>query len=233
MQHIITESPELRSIPKITSQNKDRIRAEVCLQTVGVFNRNKRRYPQELLETGLNEVGQRIKEGSFLGELDHPIDKDPVRQLTVRYHDVCHRILETGWSGNKLIGVIETLRTPNGQILKNLAEDRIPIGFSFRGIGDLMQVDGGLEVKKPLKIVTWDSVSYPSHDGANLIKITESVATTLHECFGYIEENGLIKTKEGVSYLPDNFDELLGRRIVTLKNKYSLPSRYLEESSWL
>lgn len=238
MQYIINESETFRSIPKKIKKLKDRIRMECVLQTVGDVNRNKRRYSRDLMESGMQKVSDRIKEGSFLGELDHPITKDPGRQVTVLYKEAAHRILEYGWNGNKLVGVLETLRTPNGQILRNLAEDGIPVGYSFRGMGDLRQIyENGnriFDVVGPLHVITWDAVSHPSHAEAKIIRITEQVqgalneaaanmiaeSSILHEEIGIEENKDLICTKEGVCYLPNDFDKLVEQRVVNLVKKY-------------
>lgn len=225
--YIFAESAQTIGIAKKVKKIKEgRIRADVVVQTGGDVNRNHRRYATKLLKDGVEMINPRIKEGSFLGELDHPIDKDPVRQVTVLYKESSHQFCEMGWDGNKLVAVIESLRTPNGEILKNLAEDGIPIGFSFRGMGDLKQiVENGqhiYEVVGPLHVVTWDAVSYPSHEAAKLIKITENVTKTIHESTGLCECNGMICTSEGYCYFPNDFDRLVEQRIIRLQDKYSL-----------
>lgn len=227
MLYLISENEITKSIPKKVKGFKDKIRFEACIQTAGDINRNKRRYKKELIESGLSKVNPRISEGSFLGELDHPIDKNPVRQITVEYKSVSHRFKELGWDGDKLIAVVETLRTPYGTILKNLAEDGIPVGFSFRGMGELKQVHEAqgsfFDVNPPLHIITWDSVSQPSHTKAKLIKITESVNNVLQESVGYTECNtGFIKTSDGVCYLPNDFDQLVEQQIIKLKSKFEI-----------
>lgn len=239
MKYIINEFANIRSIPKKVKKLKgDKIRMECVLQTVGDVNRNRRRYSKELMESGMSKVADRIREGSFLGELDHPLTKDPGRQVTVLYKSASHRIMEYGWDGNKLVGVLETLRTPNGKILKNLAEDGIPVGYSFRGMGDLRQMyeSNGVvyDVVGPLHVVTWDAVSHPSHAQAKLIRITEPVerrlhetatlmmeeSSIIHESAGVAESNGLICTTEGVCYLPNDFDKLVDQRIAKLISNY-------------
>lgn len=239
MKYIINEFANIRSIPKKVKKLKgDKIRMECVLQTVGDVNRNRRRYSKELMESGMSKVADRIREGSFLGELDHPLTKDPGRQVTVLYKNASHRIMEYGWDGNKLVGVLETLRTPNGKILKNLAEDGIPVGYSFRGMGDLRQMyeSNGVvyDVVGPLHVVTWDAVSHPSHAQAKLIRITEPVerrlhetatlmmeeSSIIHESAGIAESNGLICTTEGVCYLPNDFDKLVDQRIAKLISNY-------------
>lgn len=225
--YIFAESAQTMGVARnIKKLREGRIRANVIVQTGGDVNRNYRRYATQILKDGVESVRPRINEGSFLGELDHPIDKDPVRQITVLYKESAHQFREMGWDGNKLIAVIETLRTPNGEILKNLAEDGIPIGFSFRGMGDLKQVmENGrpiYDVIGPLHVVTWDAVSYPSHKDAKLIEITESVTRMIHESTGLCECNGMICTSEGYCYFPSDFDRLVEQRIIRLQNKYSL-----------
>jgi len=81
-----------------------------------------------------------------------------------------------------------------------------------------------------LNTITWDSVSHPSHDGANLIRVTEStikniqesVQSMLSEGVEYKEENGLICTAEGICYLPDTFDRLVERRVLKIRDKFKL-----------
>lgn len=239
MNMIIVENELVRSIPKKMKKLKNgNLRMECIIQTVGDINRNRRRYSRELMESGLAKIKDRIVEGSFLGELDHPIDRNPTRQVSVLYKEASHRILEYGWDDNRLLAIVENLRTPNGIILRNLAEDGVPVGFSFRGMGDLrpMHEDGKSfnEVVGPIHIVTWDAVSYPSHAQARMIKITEGIyhelsgsakkmrkiSSTLHEASGITECNGLICTMEGVCYLPDDFDKLVENKVVTLMKPF-------------
>lgn len=229
--YIIAEACDIKSIPKNIKKRKNKIQFECVLQTVDVKNRNKRVYPRSVLEESISQVKDRIKKGALLGELDHPIDSNPARQCTVWYKEASHRIMEVGWDGNKLVGVLESLRTPNGYILKNLAEDGIPIGFSYRGMGDLQKITESTgivyQVKNPLRTITWDSVNNPSHEGAELIKITESTGGIIKESFildtdedVICENEGLICTSEGVCYLPNDFDMLVEKRIVNITNKY-------------
>ena len=237
---IISENEIQTTIPSKKKLIKDgRIRMECVLQTVGDVNRNKRRYSKELIESGLSQIHERIQEGGFLGELDHPIDRDPHRQMTVLYKDASHRILEYGWDGNKLVATLESLRSPNGQILSNFAQDGIPIGFSFRGMGELKEVQEGNEtindVVGPIHIITWDAVGHPSHKEAQLIKVTEEIKRELSEsAIGMINESksfihkaasineikGLICTNEGICYLPNDFDRLVEQRIVSLVKQF-------------
>jgi len=231
---LVTESPVVASIPKrVKKLSKDRIRMDCILQTSDTVNNNKRRYPKGLLEGGINMIGDRLTEGALYGELDHPITDNPTRHMSVLYKEASHRILETGWDGNKLIGVVETLRTPNGMIIKNLGEDGMPVGFSLRAVGsNIKQVNEGgqviSEVMPPIKIVTWDSVANPSHREAKMLRIKESSMNALLESvrlefeeFEITENsNGTICTKDGICYTSNDFDQLVEQRVITLKKKF-------------
>lgn len=247
--YIISESP-IVSKPDVKKASKDKIRFEAVLQTYGDVNRNKRRYSKDVLEEGLDKVRPRVSEGSFIGELDHPISTNPTRQVTVLYKEASHRIMEMDWDNNKLIGIIETLRTPNGAILKNLAEDGVPVGFSFRGMGDLKPVhENGNQIYNvvgPLHCTCWDSVSFPSHAEAKIMKITENTIQSIqesislgcqpcqkkmkqlneayrvvHDAKGIVESDGLICTNEGICYLPNEFDQLVEQRVINLIDKFN------------
>lgn len=241
--YIISETT-MSGIPqKMTKTKNNNLRFTATIQTADDVNRNKRRYRKSVLEEGIQSIRPRLQEGSFLGQLDHPISNDPVIQTTVLYKEASHRFLEMGWEGNKLIAVVETLRTPNGTILRNLAEDGLPVGFSFRGMGDVRSVNENgyqiMEVQGPIHCVTWDAVSYPSHAEATLIKITESVVRQIHETVGIgcrsltesmapivhdvstiKEHDGMICTESGICYLPSQFDQLVEQRVIDLVDKF-------------
>lgn len=204
------------SIPRnVKKFKKDKIRMECILQTANEVNRNNRKYSKEIINAGLKEIKPLIEEGSLLGELDHPVTREPTRLILVLYKEASHKILDVWWEGNKLYGILETLRTPNGIIMKNLVEDGIPIGFSLRAMGNLRPMwENGRSYKEvigPFKIITWDSVSYPSHKEAKLVSIKENNmdidTENTNDGSVAIEEGTLYKLlyykikKEGKNYL--------------------------------
>ena len=237
---LITESPSIIAIPENIQKVKGRdyIRMECILQTADEINKNRRRYAKNILEDGLSSIADRIKEGTFVGELDHPIDTRPVRQVSVMFKEVSHVIRSYGWDGAHLVAVVETLDTPNGNILKNLVLQGIPVGYSLRGMGEIRQMNEAgspyYDVYGNLKIITYDCVSNPSHASARIRKLTESVESELmedfnkfsskyiHEAEGICENNGLVCTKEGVCYLPNQFDKLVEQRMIKLISKFDL-----------
>ncbi len=246
---LLSESPSISCIPKKQRTTKSgTLRMEACIQTVGDINKNRRKYMKPDLQEAVNTIGYRLREGSFLGEMDHPLDDNPARQFTVLYKAVSHKFLEMGWDGNMLMSVVETLDTHHGRDLQGLIRSGVPIGFSFRGMGDLKKVtshnESYNEVVGPLTVVTWDAVSSPSHSKARMVKmlesqgvaykdlsampITEETSRILLESAGCFdsgrkclnEKNGLICTEDGMCYLPNDFDTLVNSRVTNLLTKF-------------
>lgn len=211
------------SIPRNVKRYKsDKVKMECILQTANEINRNKRKYSKSLIESGLKEIRPLIEEGSLLGELDHPVTKEPTRLILVLYKEASHRILDVWWEGNKLFGLLETLRTPNGMIMKNLVEDGIPIGFSLRAMGNLRPMwENGVsykEVTGPFKIITWDSVSYPSHKEARLVSVKE----------GYTEDSDVnVQDDSSVAIDESTLYKLLYYKNKSANNK---EKRYIKEA---
>jgi hypothetical protein len=139
--------------------------------------------------------------------------------------------LECGWDGNKLTGVIETLyATKNGRTMRDLVlVDQIPIGFSYRGMGELERGHANgkaiFKVTGPMTTITWDCVSFPSHKDATIIKITEGVKKQIYESVNYeniqtIDEgSGLICTSDGVCFLPNDYDRFVEERKKSMRKK--------------
>lgn len=224
--YIIPEDASFISKPENIKVRKDNLTCEVCLQSADVVNNNRRRYSRYVLGEGIQPLRDQVRRNQLLGELDHPIDTNPVRQLTVLYKESSHLFMEFGWDGNLLKGVIKTVRTPNGNTLKNLIEDGVMVGWSMRGAGDLKESYdsefGKINEVTKLRAVTWDSVSKPSHNEATLIKINESVQRTLTESVGFAESEGFIFTDNGMMYLPNDFDMMVENRILRLKDKFEI-----------
>ena len=230
-QHIIIESAVMGYPKNIKplKNNGEKIRMECILQTVGDVNRNNRMYDKNTMQKSIKEVLERMHSKNFHGELDHPVDSNPVRQSTVLYKEASHNIIECGWDGNILKGVVETLcATCNGRTMRDLVvKDEIPIGFSYRGMGELEKsyFNGKpiFKVTGPMTTITWDCVSYPSHAKAKIIKITEGVKKQIKESVDYTkiielnESSGLICTEDGVCFLPNDYDRYVEERKKRIK----------------
>ena len=124
-------------------------------------NANNRIYPRPILEREDAKYQELIKERRALGELDHP--DSPIVQL----ENVSHVVTETLWEGDNLIGTIEVLDTPKGQILEKLIGRDIKLGISSRGLGSTSRTNEGYDkVEDDFNLVCYDMVSNPSTSGA-------------------------------------------------------------------
>jgi len=235
--YLLIEDAELISAPKNVKQHKEKITMECILQDTDVYNRNRRKYPKKVLKESIDQIIPRIKAGELFGELDHPVDANPTRQCTVRFHDASHQFKEIGWDGNKVIGVVETLAaTPNGKILRDLViKDGIFPGFSYRGMGELKTINenGKIfhDVLAPLTSISWDVITHPSHEIAKMIKLRESDCENIKEEAQHIfsematviyEDDHMICTNEGVCYLPNEFERIINGRIKELKGIFNI-----------
>jgi len=132
-------------------------------------NANNRIYPRPILEREDAKYQELIKERRSLGELDHP--DSPIVQL----ENVSHLLTETKWDGDDLVGTVEVLDTPKGQILEKLINRDIKLGISSRGLGSTSRTNEGYDmVEDDFSLVCYDMVSNPSTSGAYM-NLQESI----------------------------------------------------------
>ena len=85
----------------------------------------------------------------------------------INLRNVCHNVLDVNWKGNDLVGTVEILPTPSGNILKNLLQAGIRLGISSRGLGSVKEInENTVEVQDDFELIGWDFVSNPSTHGA-------------------------------------------------------------------
>ena len=151
------------------------------LQRSDAKNQNGRIYPHETLMREAKKYAQtQIAERRALGELDHPDSS------VVNLNNASHNILEMHWNGKDLLGTVEVLGTPAGNILKELFKSGIKLGISSRGLGSVEEIteaegdgytdttpsDTGEEeaptvaVQPDFELIAFDFVSNPSTQGA-------------------------------------------------------------------
>ena len=144
---------------------------EGVMQRASAQNQNGRVYSKEILEREAKKyVEEFVKRGNAFGELDHP--ESPVVSLK----NASHIVKELYWKGNDLMGKVELLNTPAGNIVKEIIKAGHTIGISSRGTGSVQQTnEGTLEVQPDFELVCWDFVSNPSTHGAfmNPISLNE------------------------------------------------------------
>ena len=161
------------------SENNGKLIVKGVLQRAESKNQNGRVYPREVL---LKEVGKylenQVTERRALGELDHP------ESSVVNLNNASHNIIEMHWDGDDLMGTVEVLSTPAGNILKELFKSGIKLGISSRGLGSVEPIqedeqgegeEDTVEVQPDFELIAFDFVSNPSTHGAFMRPVNESV----------------------------------------------------------
>ena len=173
-------------------RNNGRLVVHGVLQRAEAKNQNGRVYPREILERESQKYGQEfVKQKRALGELDHPDSS------VVNLQNVSHNVTEMHWEGNNLVGTVEVLGTPSGNILKELFKAGIKLGISSRGMGSVepMQEGDGQKVGQDFELIAFDFVSNPSTHGAFLYPLKESVDKDLpagRTCGKYCKAESII-----------------------------------------
>ena len=156
---------------------------EGILATVEVKNGNGRYYSKELWDRELKKYNVLVKERRACGELDHPDSQ------VINLKNVSHNISKLWWDGDNVMGAIELLPTPSGNILKALIGAGIKVGVSSRGMGSLKQVGEVLEVQDDFDLLCWDFVSTPSNPGSYMTPLREGLSTPINP---YAKVNSII-----------------------------------------
>ena len=161
------------------AKNNGKLIVTGILQRAESKNQNGRIYPKETLVREAKKYTEIfIKQHRALGELDHP------ESSVVNLQNASHNITEMGWSGDNLIGTVEVLGTPAGNILKELFKAGIKLGISSRGLGSVETVaeEGAdiddipaQEVQPDFELIAFDFVSNPSTQGAFMHPMHEGV----------------------------------------------------------
>lgn len=166
---------EVHSFRPILRESKERpgvFEVEGIMQRAGAKNQNGRVYDKRILQREVDKYVQEfVKNGNAYGELDHP------ESAIVSLKNASHIIKELWWKGDELMGRVELLNTPSGNIVKEIIRAGHTIGISSRGTGSVAQTnEGTLEVQPDFELVCWDFVSNPSTHGAfmNPISLNEN-----------------------------------------------------------
>ena len=164
------------AINESISENDGRLIVKGVLQRANAKNQNGRIYPKETLHREAKKYSQvQVKERRALGELDHPDSS------VVNLNNVSHNVISMDWEGDDLIGKVEVLSTPSGNILKELFKSGIKLGISSRGLGSVEELGEGddgaptVKVQPDFELIAFDFVSNPSTHGAFLHPVNEGV----------------------------------------------------------
>ena len=161
-----------QQINESMSTNDGKLIVKGVLQRAESKNQNGRVYPKDLLMREAKKYTENfIQQKRALGELDHPDSS------VVNLQNASHNVMEMHFNGNDLVGTVEVLGTPSGNILKELFKSGIKLGISSRGLGSVESIDenGAQEVQPDFELIAFDFVSNPSTHGAFLHPMNESV----------------------------------------------------------
>lgn len=152
----------------LTEAEKRKVRTEGAVYLSGIIqsadnlNGNGRIYPKRILSREVEAYKKVCQERRSVGELDHPDDS------VVNLKNVSHLVLDVWWKGNDVIGKLEVLSTPSGEILKSLIESGIKLGISSRGLGSVTKQNDKTYVEDDFNLICFDIVQEPSTSGAFL-----------------------------------------------------------------
>jgi hypothetical protein len=97
-----------------------------------------------------------------------------------------------------------------------ITKDKVDIGFSLRALGavDMLQ-DGTIMVKSPIRPITYDIVSNPSHENARVLEFLPESATD------FIPEHGVICEGE--------FDNIINNDQIVIQDGDSMVIRFIND----
>ena len=162
MANVLVNVTPFKSILKESKERPGVYEVEGVMQRAGAKNQNGRIYEKDLLMREAKKyVDELVKNGNAFGELDHP------ESAVVSLKNASHVVKDLYWNGDDLMGKVELLNTPAGNIVKEIIKAGHTIGISSRGTGSVQQTNEGyLEVQSDFELVCWDFVSNPSTHGA-------------------------------------------------------------------
>ena len=193
MNQLLTEYRPFNTNPTIAEAAKRSLNENSPLIVTGVMqragaeNQNGRVYSKDILRREIEKYKEGpVKERRALGELDHPDSS------IINLNNVCHNVLDIWWDGDDVMGKIEILPTPAGNILKTLFANNITVGISSRGMGSVQESNGVLRVQEDFDLLCFDMVSNPSTHGAYMrpTGLNESVQTKINP---YIKVENIIR----------------------------------------
>ena len=190
--HVLTESEKKRVMDGAVYL------VGVC-QRAGTKNGNGRVYNKETLAREVERYQDAIRERRSLGELDHPDDS------VINLKNASHVVTKMWWDGDSVMGKIECLDTPAGNILKALVKSGCKLGISSRGLGTVSERNGMTMVEDDFQLICFDIVSEPSTPGAYMNRAQGPKSAGLgHGLNRYISEG-----KDKKSKLDGLFDSIL------------------------
>tara|TARA_Y100000592_G_scaffold100838_1_gene183192 strand:- start:3131 stop:3739 length:609 start_codon:yes stop_codon:yes gene_type:complete len=181
--HTVKLSPS--QLTENVNKDNGNLLVEGILATAEVKNGNGRYYSKELWDRELDKYKQIVEERRSCGELDHP------ESSVINLKNVSHLVNDFWWDGDNVMGKIEILPTPSGNILKELIKNGVTVGVSSRGMGSLEPRGNVMEVQDDFELLCWDFVSTPSNPGSFMHEIIKEGKETL--IYDYTKVNEVVR----------------------------------------
>lgn len=224
---------------------------EGTLQDMDVENRNRRIYAKADLVPEINgpRMKELIKARSLLSEWGHPLSDDLVRQQTIDPKLCCCRFNKVWVEGNLIKGQFEATNTDYGRAFNEDLKEGVKPAFSLRALGSIENVNGKAYVKG-IKVITWDTVVFPSHKAAYMDKIVSESAIdgtplycnkvvvpkndpgtiiTLKESDARTVINRLQRESANLDKIAETFEALMDNISLVNENTVMMTSRYGEK----
>lgn len=173
---IIKEERHVNGVDKLIYKQR--------LQTADEVNGNARLYSMPICKSIVEALKPKAKNRSLLQEMDHPMitgdtNAQKKRAIVVEIKNCGSLIRDIRMEGKDIVAEVETLSAYHGPALRDLiSKDKVNIGNSLRMFGKLQphsKMKDINEVVFPIRPITYDTVSNPSHKSARVISfLTEN-----------------------------------------------------------
>ena len=183
-------SDEIEYLCEEKENGKKEYKIRGIFMQADIKNRNGRVYPMEILQKEVKRYNKEyINENRAFGELGHPDGP------TVNLERASHMITSLTPDGKDFIGEAKILKTPMGEIVKNLMDEGAKLGVSSRGMGSLDQKNGASYVRSDFYLATAaDIVADPSAPNAFVEGIMEGKEWVWNH--GALVEAELVRMKD-------------------------------------
>jgi hypothetical protein len=166
---------------KDSSGNVEKVVFKAILQESDEVNGNKRIYTKPICGMIVEGLEGKANSRSLYQEIDHPFVSSPDQNVMKRRATIIElkncgsMIRNIRMEGKKVIAEIESLSGFQGPSFRDLiVKDKADIGFSLRAFSRLKahnKFEGVTEVTGPLRAITYDVVTNPSHKNARVVSL--------------------------------------------------------------
>jgi len=164
-----------------TSSGVTKTKFKTVLQTIDEVNKNGRIYPMSVAHSIISKLKPIAENRSLYSEIDHPFTPGMDQQSALRRASMvelknCGALITKVYTeGNKIMGILESLTGFKGPDFRDLViVDKANIGFSLRMLGKIQKhptLENVIMPAEPMRPITYDIVTTPSHSSARVIDI--------------------------------------------------------------